>query len=452
MTITTNIFAQSWNVYGNSISNGSFIGTKNNLPLIFKTNTGNDGVGSFPQMVITGGVEPNKGFVGINVINPTERLHVNQGGILVQNAITSKSGPFLRFTDNNNKKISLQLENKGPINNGLTFKVQPENGQTIDNVLFVTANRRNGGPLEGAIGIGTDIPMEKLQIKNGNVIISNNETYWSYYGFNNAEQNILNFSGMAYIYDTPFNRQKGLALFLNPPYTDQYLIYPFFISNSEPFTNNVGIGTDLPTQKLHIASGNILITKNSFYEHAPGNENGSILFGDNIDEEYPYGHWGIGYDDLHDGQTKGLNFWKPWDNEGGTQNAVLFLSSARQYLGNVGIGTAIPTQKLSVNGAVLAKEVIVTLDDDSWPTTRKDTWPDYVFSTNYDLMNLLELKTYVNANKHLPGVPSTKEVLDEGIRLGEMNAILVEKVEEMTLYIIDLQEQINELKQQLQNK
>ena len=67
-------------------------------------------------------------------------------------------------------------------------------------------------------------------------------------------------------------------------------------------------------------------------------------------------------------------------------------------------------------------------------------------------MNLLELKTYVNANKHLPGVPSTKEVLDEGIRLGEMNAILVEKVEEMTLYIIDLQEQINELKQQLQNK
>ena len=74
-------------------------------------------------------------------------------------------------------------------------------------------------------------------------------------------------------------------------------------------------------------------------------------------------------------------------------------------------------------------------------------WPDYVFGEEYKLMDLKELESYVNANKHLPGVPSSCEVEEQGdVDLGEMNAILLEKVEELTRYVIDLQKQIDEMK------
>ncbi len=74
------------------------------------------------------------------------------------------------------------------------------------------------------------------------------------------------------------------------------------------------------------------------------------------------------------------------------------------------------------------------------------SWPDYVFSDSHTLMPLNELEAYVNEYSHLPGVPSAKDVEENGADLGEMNKVLMEKVEELTLYIIDLQKQINEMK------
>lgn len=73
-------------------------------------------------------------------------------------------------------------------------------------------------------------------------------------------------------------------------------------------------------------------------------------------------------------------------------------------------------------------------------------WPDYVFGGSHALMPLNELESYINEYSHLPGVPSATEVEEDGADLGEMNKLLMEKVEELTLYIIDLQKQINELK------
>ena len=73
-------------------------------------------------------------------------------------------------------------------------------------------------------------------------------------------------------------------------------------------------------------------------------------------------------------------------------------------------------------------------------------WPDYVFSGNHTLMSLGELETYINEHSHLPGVPTAEEIEENGADLGEMNKVLMEKVEELTLYIIDLQKQINEMK------
>ena len=88
------------------------------------------------------------------------------------------------------------------------------------------------------------------------------------------------------------------------------------------------------------------------------------------------------------------------------------------------------------NGNMEVKHLKVTMN----------VWPDYVFGGSHQLMPLGELESYINCNKHLPGVPTAEEVEKEGADLGEMNRVLMEKVEELTLYIIDLQKQIDELK------
>lgn len=87
-------------------------------------------------------------------------------------------------------------------------------------------------------------------------------------------------------------------------------------------------------------------------------------------------------------------------------------------------------------GGLKVKYLKVTLTD----------WPDYVFGGGHTLMPLNELESYVNEHSHLPGVPSATEIEKDGADLGEINKVLMEKVEELTLYVIDLQKQINELK------
>lgn len=79
-------------------------------------------------------------------------------------------------------------------------------------------------------------------------------------------------------------------------------------------------------------------------------------------------------------------------------------------------------------------------------------WPDYVFEKGYDLMSLEEIEAFIQKEGHLPNVPSAEQVEKEGQDLGEMNKILLQKVEELTLHLIEQQKQIDELKEQLQDK
>ncbi|QSW87985.1 hypothetical protein J0383_17125 [Flavobacterium endoglycinae] len=101
----------------------------------------------------------------------------------------------------------------------------------------------------------------------------------------------------------------------------------------------------------------------------------------------------------------------------------------------VGIGTNSPDSALAVNGIIHSKEVKVDLNN----------WPDFVFKKNYDLPPLEEVEKHINDNGHLENIPSEEEVLKNGINLGEMNARLLQKIEELTLYVIDLNKKVNEL-------
>jgi hypothetical protein len=98
--------------------------------------------------------------------------------------------------------------------------------------------------------------------------------------------------------------------------------------------------------------------------------------------------------------------------------------------------------KVKGNGEVFARRIRVTLDQ----------FPDYVFASNYRLMPLSELRSYINENNKLPNMPSAQEVEEEGADLGEINRLLVEKVEELTLYILQLERDMNNLSSQNMEK
>lgn len=109
------------------------------------------------------------------------------------------------------------------------------------------------------------------------------------------------------------------------------------------------------------------------------------------------------------------------------------------FKGQVGIGTNSigPNTKLAVEGMIVAREVRVLTGN----------FPDYVFEKNYKLTSLFELEQFIQANKHLPGIPSAKEVEEaQGIQLGDMSKKMLEKIEELTLYVIDLKKENEKMK------
>jgi hypothetical protein len=112
------------------------------------------------------------------------------------------------------------------------------------------------------------------------------------------------------------------------------------------------------------------------------------------------------------------------------------------YSGNVGIGTTDPGSfKLAVNGKTWTTEVQVAVNRP----------PDYVFEPTYHLSPLDSIKTYIDKNKHLPEVPSAKEMEKNGVNLGEMNMLLLKKIEELTLYVIEQNKTIQKQNERLQS-
>jgi len=105
--------------------------------------------------------------------------------------------------------------------------------------------------------------------------------------------------------------------------------------------------------------------------------------------------------------------------------------------GNLGIGNTTPQEKLSVNGNIRAKEIKVETAN----------WPDYVFEEDYQLTPLSEIETFIKVNKHLPDIPSAQKIAEDGLSVGEMNKLLLKKIEELTLHLIEKDKEIRELKE-----
>ena len=125
----------------------------------------------------------------------------------------------------------------------------------------------------------------------------------------------------------------------------------------------------------------------------------------------------------------------------GTSNTLYINANSNKPV-TIGAFTEASGYMLSVSGKIAAEEIRIQT---------KSAWPDYVFDDNYDLLPLDELEKKIIENKHLPGIPSAEEVAKEGLVVGDMQRKMMEKIEELTLYIIDQQKTITNLEERIKS-
>jgi hypothetical protein len=188
---------------------------------------------------------------------------------------------------------------------------------------------------------------------------------------------------------------------------------------------NLGIGTTAPTYKLQVDLGNILVRGDNNFGSA--NNEAALYMGDV--NHYIKSVNGYG---LKIGTYQAADVIKIVQVSG-----RVIIAGATQSGGSHDVSAT----KLTVNGAIVAKELYATASN----------WADYVFKSDYQLRSLNEVEIFIAANKHLPDVPSEAEIVSNGNNLGETDAVLLRKIEELTLYIIEQNKRITELESKKDN-
>ena len=275
----------------------------------------------------------------------------------------------------------------------------------------------------GNVGIGTTAPDDRLHVLGGKVKIQSSANGYGWiYGEDTNHSIIMrgDRNGTAvnatnyYQYGgTLADGTTGHRFWTGGLLFDQ--VERMRIANDGIFmAGNVGIGTTGPTGKLQVA-GVILTTSAATANLASAG--GMDFSGGSL----RLISWGA------NATTQGGYIFNSVSSDASLNtNPLVILPS-----GNVGIGTVSPTAKLAVNGTIRAKEVIV------------DTgWADYVFAEDYRLAPLAEVEEHIREKKHLPGIPSAAEVAEHGVSMGDMQARLLSKVEELTLHLIAQQKQL----------
>lgn len=201
------------------------------------------------------------------------------------------------------------------------------------------------------------------------------------------------------------------------------------------FLGKLGVGTTAPKESLDV-HGAINILRRS-------NDKASFITLDHDPKIWSSGHSGMSYP--FTGSDLGHLILQPRTS---LPRDILFVTGDGDDIrmvvkgnGNIGVGTINSDAKLAVRGDIHTQEVKVDLNG--------SVAPDFVFEHNYRLPTLEETEKFIQDNKHLPGVPSSQEMEENGIELKEMNLKLLQKVEELTLYLIDQNKEIRELKEKV---
>jgi len=401
-----------------------------------------------------------------------------------------------RITNNgnigiNNANPNYKLDVGGVINATDILK----NGQALGQW---SVNGTNLYYNDGNIGIGTNNPQQKLDV-NGTISVSgdpssfplrfsaigNNDWGIEFTGvptleLNNKQSN-LNKNGK----DGAYQFEVGMGLRIRDDGMNAFYIKDK-ISNQYRMVfsqGKVGIATNAPNYTLDV-NGTInamdILKNGQPLSTSQWQNNGSNIYYNNgniglntnnplellqLGDRFVFHNGGqkiIGYNYHYDGQDKrilqapvsnlclrddGSILFRtaPADVAGSVINWTnsLLISNA----GKVCIGMMTPyliysqPATLSVNGSIVSKEMHV----------RVNGWPDFIFKNGYNLKTLEEVESYINENGHLEGIPSEKDVKDNGIELGNTTKILLQKIEELTLYIIEQNKKIKELEDKVNN-
>lgn len=297
--------------------------------------------------------------------------------------------------------------------------------ETTNNILF-NADINIAGENFGKIGVGTATPEALLHVKSTLprttaeklAVFANENNQQLFLGteLGNGAYSWMTKDGDAGIFwndGTPGgNGTAGLVL---------AAANPSFSGIRIDATGKMGIGTKNPENLLHVESPNDAIIR----------VKSSSGYGSNVCLK------AVVSNNIKEGQLQYEGRFL-FHNTTMVENTMVINGD-----GNVGIGTFNTAGfKLSVEGNIRAREVRVN----------SLAWADFVFDKNYTLMSIAELENYINDQGHLPGVPSQKEVEQDGIDLGRMDAILLQKIEELTLYVIDLQKENEKMKALISKK
>lgn len=302
---------------------------------------------------------------------------------------------------------------------------------------------QNSFPSIGSVGIGTTSPSQVLDVRgsgifngmimssmaseiggqlrliNGSKTVAGAASTWTIYNMTGGYGNSLQF----WAYD---NSSCGGGLCSNR----------FTIMDN----GNIGIGIHDPNNKLEVVADefNTLEAAGFYNTTAYGNVNNKSETRINIGKIEQNARQPMG----------AIGAFPAYNTDSSNGNLALYTRENQLVIervriksnGNVGIGTINPTNKLDVNGTIHSKEVKVDMDN----------WSDFVLKKEYTLPTLEEVERHIGEKGHLENIPSEKEVLENGINLGEMNAKLLQKIEEMTLYMIEQNKQIIDLKYRLE--
>lgn len=438
----------------------------------------------------------NVGNVGIATTTPLTSLHVNGNFSLASDTINSPCNTIIPPSMNNDILIDNTFKKKSMFHivkdTSCSFSLPPEimgliggtDGQIV--TIFTHINYTQVKHLQGLTfnptALDSTYMIELFEPNfNGNI--------------NEPTQITFNTGGaITLIYDGIRNRWKPInyygeikndlaGWYKGPNQNDIY----------NPNAGNVGIGTGLPTEKLEVY-GNIEVS-GEIKPNGNAGVNGDVLtsLGNGSMNWLPNAGWPTSGNDIKNGNTGNVGIGGfpssgiKLDVEGnGEFNGsvisdiedkgvlALYTSSGiglrhltmdgqriqsaggnnvfpynptpkNIYInplgGNVGIGIESLTHRLEVNGTIRSKEVIVEAVN----------WPDYVFSKEYELPSLASIEKFINEHKHLPNIPSAIDVETNGQFLGETQRKMMEKIEELTLYILQLNKEVELLKNN-QNK
>jgi hypothetical protein len=340
--------------------------------------------------------------------------------LLFGETLYSQNAPFYIWGNGLNGTLLQKTAIYSDVTNGLLIEA-PLNAN--NEKLPISFSWRGGGlrPIyilpNGYVGLGTTTPRGVLDVRgttflgtSGNFIFhAGNELNYMY----ESEQN----EGWWINYRGTGNKDQFRDFYIGNGKGNSVLM----VDGSEA---SVGLGTTTPRGVLDVRGTTFLGTSGNFIFHA-GNEL-NYMYESEQNEGWWINYRGTGnkdqFRDFHIGNGKG--------------NSVLMVDGS---ISSVGIGTSNPDSKLDVRGKIKATEIEITA-----PQTA-----DFVFEEDYQLKPLSEVEQFVKENKHLPEIPSAKKMEKDGVNLAEMNKLLLQKVEELTLYLIEKDKRVSQLEKEI---